>query len=368
LARAGCPQRSDPFRPLMHQVPESTLMTLASESTDYCRKKSRVLWAVGPAACLAVVLSCARPARAEDAETRTAARDLATQGAQAFDAGHYEQAGDLFLRAYELVHAPSIGLMRARSLVKLGRLLEAIDTYEQTAHFKLSAGAPDAYVHAVEAAGSEVEEARHRVPRLKITLLQVDANENPRVTIDDKPTPAALLGVGRPMDPGVHRVAVLVSGQTRATRELNLEEGKSYETTLDAAPDASARAALSRAKMADSSHASALTSGATVARMRLLGYASVGVGVVGLGLGTYTGLVALHHESELDAVCHPGCPQSSAADLDGFRSNRTVSWVSYGLGLAATATGVLLLTLGPAQREHVALSVLPNGVRIGGWL
>jgi len=93
---------------------------------------------------LSAALLCASSASAEDAEMRTAARDLATQGAQAFEAGEYAQASDFFRRAHELVPAPSIALLQARSLAKLGQLLEAVDIYEQTARFKLLGDAPEA--------------------------------------------------------------------------------------------------------------------------------------------------------------------------------------------------------------------------------
>jgi hypothetical protein len=351
-------------------------MILASEPTSKRSLASRSKRALGGVVSGLALLLCVSPAHAEDAETRTAARDLATQGAQAFDAGHYEQASDFFLRAYELVKAPSIALMRARSLAKLGQLLDAIDAYEQTAHLKLASGAPDAYVKAVETARNEVEDVRRRVPRLKLTLTGVPANETPQVTIDDKPTPAALLGVERPMNPGSHRIAVLVLGQTRATRELSLDEGKSYNVELDAAPPEAAPIASAPEKQADPPAAPTpdvppnMSSpvASSPSTTRVLGYVGVGVGVVGLGLGTYTGLVALHDKSALDAVCHPGCPPSSASDMNGFRSNRTVSWLSYGVGIAAATAGVLLLTLGQPEHEHVALRVLPGGIQIGGRL
>jgi hypothetical protein len=353
-------------------------MILASRSTDSRLVKRRFGRVLCGAVTIAVLLRTL-PAQAEDAETRTAARDLATQGGQAFDAGRYEQAADFFLRAYELVKAPSIALMRARSLAKLGQLLEAIDVYEQTAHVRLQPGAPDAYVKAVQTARAEVEDVRARVPRLKITLAGVEPSENPEVTIDDKPTPAALLGVERPMNPGSHHVAVLVSGQIRATRELSLDEAKSYAVELDATAKAAAPVASAAEKLPNSGLAPTVspiapevppnTSSAPAASsMQTLGYVGVGVGVVGLALGTYTGLVALHDKSQLDDVCHPGCPQSSASDLNGFRSNRTISWLSYGVGIAAGATGILLLSLGQSEREHVALRVLPGGVQIGGRL
>jgi hypothetical protein len=346
-------------------------MILASKSN--CDPSCRKRFSLGSVVVATGLLLCAPAAHAEDAETRTAARDLATQGGQAYDAGQYAQANDFFSRAYELVHAPSIALMRARSLAKLGQLLEAIDTYEQTARVKLAADAPQAYVAAVDTARTELESVRLRVPRLKLSLTHVQAGESPKVTIDDKPTPAALLGVERPMNPGAHHVAVLVSRQIRATRELELEEGKSYEVELDAAPVSESGPAVkapdSMAMVAPSvppnTNAPASSS---IPPTRVLGYAAVGLGAVGLGVGTYTGLVALHHKSQLDAACHPGCPESSSADLSGFRNNRTASWLSYGVGVAAAATGVLLLTLGDPKHEHVALGVYPGGLQIGGRL
>jgi len=309
----------------------------------------------------------AASARAEDAETRTAARDLATQGAHAFEAGHFADAADFFKRAHELVHAPSIALLEARSLAKLGQLLEAIDIFEQTAHFKLSDDAPEAYTQAVASARAEVEELRRRVPRLKLTLVGGSPNDAPpQVTIDDKPTPAALLGVERPINPGLHRIAVRLAGQLRTSRELSLLESESYQVELD----------VSGAKVAPKPvlfEASPLVAPAPSAdespnTTRTLGYVGIGVGVLGLGIGTYTGLVALHHRSSLDAACDPGCPMSSADDLHSFRTNRTVSWISYGVGIAAGATGVLLLTLGKPAHEHVAIRALPTGIQIGGQL
>ncbi|HEY1536111.1 MAG TPA: hypothetical protein VGF76_18955 [Polyangiaceae bacterium] len=299
----------------------------------------------------------------EDAETRTAARDLATQGGQAFDAGKYAEASDFFRRAHELVAAPSIALMQARSLAKLGQLLAAMDSYEQTARLKLADDAPEAYVTAVQTARIEVEELRTRLPRLKLTVLGTTNGDGAQVTIDDKPTPAALLGVERPVDPGVHHFAVRVGGQTRAARDLAIVEGQNYQVELDAHP---AQPAAKPAAAGAALDTQSLSSGPNL--RKTLGYVGLGVGVVGLGVGTYTGLVALHHKSNLDSACHPDCPASSASEIDGWRSNRTASWLSYGVGVAAAGTGVLLLTLGKPNQEHVAVRAWPNGVQIGGQL
>jgi tetratricopeptide (TPR) repeat protein len=325
------------------------VMTLAS------RSGFKALWLLGA---LSSALLCAPSAFAQDAEIRTAARDLATQGAQAFEAGEYAQASDFFRRAHELVPAPSIALLRARSLAKLGQLLEAIDIYEQTARFKLPDDAPEAYLQAVETARSEMEEVRHRLPRLKLTLIGVSSGEPVQVSTDDKPTPEALLGVERPINPGQHRIEARVAGQLRATRELGMVEGQSYQVELDVRPAQPApKPAVVALPPAPSSSAD---------WRKTSGY--VALGVLGLGLGTYTGLVALNHKSELDSVCQPSCPPSSAADIDAFRSNRTISYVSFGVGIVAATAGVVLLTLGKPAEKHLAIRALPTGIEIGGRL
>lgn len=311
---------------------------------------------------LSAALLCAAPSFAQDAEIRTAARDLATQGAQAFEAGDYARASDFFRRAHELVPAPSIALLRARSLAKLGQLLEAIDIYEQTARFKLPDDAPEAYSQAVETARSEMEDVRRRLPRLKLMLIGVGSNEHPQVSMDDKPTPDALLGVERPINPGPHRIEARVGGQLRASRELEISEGQSYQIELDVRPVEAPKPAALPAVVSDSPPQN------THGWRKTGGYVALGVGALGLGIGTYTGIVALHHKSELDDVCKPSCPPSSAADIDSFRSNRTISYVSFGVGIAAVATGITLLALGGPSEEHLAIRALPTGLQLGGQL
>lgn len=303
----------------------------------------------------------ASSASAEDAETRTAARDLATQGAEAFEAEKYAQASDLFRRAYELVQAPSIALLQARSLAKLGQLLEAIDIYERTARWKLPEGSPEAYSQAVETARGELEGVRKRLPRLKLTLFGVAKGETPQVTIDEKPTPAALLGVERPVNPGRHQIVVRVAGEIRGSRELRLVE--SQISQIELLVQSADQAARARGTAPESASANA-----GAASRRTWGYVALGVGALGVGIGTYTGFVAIHQKSALDAACHPGCPASSAHDLASFRSNRTASWLGFSVGLAAAATGALLLTIGQAGHEQIAIRALPTGIQIGGQL
>ena len=313
-------------------------------------------------ALIVALFSCSSTGRAEDAETRTVARDLATQGAQAFDAGRFAEASDFFRRAHELVPAPSIALLRARSLAKVGQLLEAIDIYEQTARFKLAEDAPEAYAQAVETARDEIEGVRHRLPRLKVTVLGLTKGEVAQVSMDDKPTPEALLGVERPVNPGQHHIEARLAGQLRAGRELSLAEGESRQIELDLRQEPA-----QKSQVLPYAGSASLATGGYFSR-KTWGYVGLGVGALGFGIGTYTGLTALHHKSDLDFVCHPACPRSSSADLDGFRTNRTISYLSFGVGIVAAGTGIVLLSLGGPAQEHLAVRAVPMGLQIGGRL
>src|SRR5438105_2006015 len=60
------------------------------------------------------------------------ARSVAVTGREAFNAGDYETALALFRRAYTLYPAPTVVLYEARTLEKMGLLLEAVDAYVRT--------------------------------------------------------------------------------------------------------------------------------------------------------------------------------------------------------------------------------------------
>ncbi len=126
---------------------------------------------------LAIVL-LAMPAKASpaavDDRTRAAARQLAQDGAAAFEAGQLERAHALLHRAYALYPVPTIALMDARSLKGMGRLVEAAERYELARRSQLDADAPKAFKDAVRDADREVAKLRPRIPLLTIRVRATD--------------------------------------------------------------------------------------------------------------------------------------------------------------------------------------------------
>jgi len=299
----------------------------------------------------------AGPARADesDASIRMAARELALSGADAFDKQDYPAALDRFQRAEALYRAPSISVMVARCLARLGRVVEAVDKYEETLRVPLDAGAPEAFQRAVAEASAEVESARARVARLELRL-PADAPAGTVVLLDEKPVPAALLGVPTPVDPGAHRLAARAPGRALYRSDVNLPEGsqKTVDITLEAP---SARAGVSEpssAPRAGGHRASAVT-------IALL--AGGGAAIAG---GTVAGIAALSHKASLDAACKPGCPARMADDLSGFRRDRTLSYLGFGVGLAAAGAGAYLLLHESSSGSQLGAVALPGGAALAG--
>jgi hypothetical protein len=286
-----------------------------------------------------------------------AARELAVAGAEAFDKQDYATALDRFQRAESLYKAPSIAVMVARCLARLGRVVEAVDKYEETLRMPLDAAAPEAFQRAVADATAEVEPARARVARIELRL-PADAPPKTVVTLDDKPVPAALIGVPVPVDPGVLHVAARAPGREPYAYDVALAEGARQSVEITLAPlhqPVSARAGSTPAAPKDQHHGHS-----TLTVALLTG------GGLSLAAGTVTGISALNHKSHLDKVCSPGCPANMSSDLDSFRMNRTLSYLGFGLGLAAAGAGTYLWLHEGSSRRQVGAVVLPGGAAVAG--
>ena len=283
-----------------------------------------------------------------DVETRNAARELARDGVAAYDAGDYQRALDMLKRAHALIPAPSISVYEARCLARLGKLVEAVERYEDTAHAKLDRGAPDAYRQAVVDAVREVEEVRERLPRLKIEVEGRGSElQSMEVRLDGKLVPRELVGVPRTVNPGVHRVEVRVPGVGRglASAEATEREVRSVVVRISALDSESGDVGGAESERASGR-----------GRRRTLGYVAVGLGVAGVAVGVAEALNAQSKKSLLDDQCDGSrCPSFAAADIDAFHTARTISVVGYGVGAVGLVTGTLLLLWPESTREQARL-------------
>jgi hypothetical protein len=302
-----------------------------------------------------------------DSHTRTAARSLAAQGSAAFEAQRYAEALDLFERAAALVEVPTITLMQARTLVQLGRWVEAADRYASIQRWKEAHAAAAAenptFAQAVDSAQQELGPLMARMPKLNVNIVQV-RNETLEVYVAGRRLPPALLGVDVPIDPGLQEIEVRRPGHETVVRQVTLVEGKREQLTIsiDVRPAAPAviPTVIPVAPKPAPKRVESSSSNDT------LGYVLLGTGAAGTVVGVITGITALGKKSELEEVCSPGCPPSHDDTLDAYRLNRTLSYVGFAVGVAGVATGGYLLLRGTPEEPNLALAVTPGGAKLWG--
>ena len=294
-----------------------------------------------------------------DDSTRNAARNLAEQGRDAFDRGNFERSRELFHRAYALVAAPTLALYEARSLSKLGRLVEAEEAYLRAIRTPLDADSPEAFRKAVRDAEAEEVELEPRLPKVTIVIHGVGA-DSPALTvsIDGAPLKAALLGVEMPINPGSHSLEARVAGGEPARLDFIVSERERKSVELRVAPPPAPEPVAPTPVLGPS--APGPSAPARSSWQRPVAYAAGGLGAVGLATGVVAGLMASGRHAKLDEQCPDRlCVEGSAGadSLRSFHTLRTVSTVGYVVGAVALAAGVTLFVLAPSEPREQTGSV-----------
>ncbi len=292
-------------------------------------------------------------------ETRLVARDLATQGAEAFQAGRYEQALGLFQRAQKLVNAPTISIYAARSLQRLNRWVKAAEEFRRCAAHPLDSASPPLFVEAVRNAQGELDALLPLMPRLLVvTEPGANSDSSIRILMDGAPVDPAMIGVEFPLDPGRHELTATNASGAQGSALVDSVAGRSTKVTLvlvptsrKTAPPGTTPVELSAPPAQDP------RPGGT---QRLLSYVALGVGGAGLAVGAVTGVIATSRHSKAEREC-PGFKcfdgTQGADAVRGFRTLSTVSTVSYAAGAVGVVAGAVLLLTAPSsnpRRGHVS--------------
>ena len=313
---------------------------------------------------LAAGLMVASPsfAGAESDRDRAAARSAADAGADAFDQGQYERAIELFGRAEQLVHAPPHLLFMARSLAKLGRLVEAHEAYLKVVSEQLPADAPKAFKSAHVEAEDEIGGVEARLAHVTVTVRGRGA-ATAALRIDQADVPAAEQGIPIPMDPGAHVFSARTGELQSDERTVTLREGgkASVELTLRYA------AASNSATPVGSNQSSGATSNAPQpdgtqankhgSARRIVAYSSFGLAAVGAGVGAYFAASAFrfrHDANTLHDACDSkfeGCSPDDKVIVTEHenKADKARNWTIglYAATAVALGTGIVLLATEP---------------------
>ncbi len=163
---------------------------------------------------------------------------------------------------------------------------------------------------------AELQALEPRLPYLTITV-SGDGAVDAVVTMDGKPVPNALVGVPAPVDPGEHELQATGNEVQSAVAKVSLAEGARDSVALELVsapgvmPPGAAAGIDPRGTgpgeqppvTPDTPPPTQDQGGGGMSGMRIGSYVALGVGVVGLGAGTFFALRASGKYSDADALC-----------------------------------------------------------------
>jgi hypothetical protein len=315
---------------------------------------------------------------------RAGARSVAEAGLTAYTEGRYAEAYDLLNRAETLVHALPHLLYMARASEKQGQLVRAKEIYLKIGREQLVAGAPRAFLEAQQQAEQELRALESRLPYVTINVEGAPSGTNVQVLMDDREVPSVLIGVPFPADPGTHNIVAKGPGVGSSPVKLTLKEATRERVTLtvtpqtvkpkapappskpNSAPETSPSPSLS-ANANSSPVSDQGTTKGSASHTPILAYTALGVGAVGLGLGTVFLIQRGSTQSDADSgfkECKTTVCSQKEIDsiLDKDKKSATfgtLSLVGFGVGAAAVSAGLYLLLTHDSKSKTASTQIVP---------
>jgi hypothetical protein len=312
-------------------------------------------------------------------EDIASARVLGTEGVRLADSGECGAAIAKLEAAERLYHAPTTLERLGECQVNLGRLVAGTESLNRVVRETMPANAPAAFLAAQQRAQQVLATAQPRIGKLRIHVEGAPL-DMVMVTVDGAKVPSALFDVDRATDPGPHEVRASAAGYRTAVASIQLAAGAETPIALKLEPDENAQAgapepsgqgaiaAISAPVGGDTTAASSRSTGPN----RVPAFLALGVGAVGVAVGSVFGIMALGTKSTLDSVCVDkkcGSP-SSQSDIDALQTRALISNIGFGVGLVGVATGVVLMiaSRGGEGPQRAAAAPPPKRVGLSPWI
>ncbi|WP_394826874.1 hypothetical protein [Pendulispora albinea] len=298
---------------------------------------------------LVASLLATTPALAQSPMERETARQLMHDGYALQAKGDTTGALDAFRRAHAIMNVPTTGLEVGRTLVALGKIVEARDVLWRVARMKESPDDPPVYRAARDDARELTESLAPRLASLRI----LPRGAGYTVAIDGTELSPALIGVATKVDPGEHVVTAQRDG-----RRVELRVSVAENETKDVPIAIDARAPGSLAPPPAQPH----NDPAPPHRVSSL----VWVGFIGAGAymvaGGITGGLAIARKSEASSHCEGDrCLPAAKDALDSSRTFATISTATFITGGAlALVSGIFyFIEKGRAPSPRATAAVRP---------
>jgi len=295
---------------------------------------------LGLALLLAPVRAGAQQGPGKNAET------LFREGRQLMDAKDFATACPRFAESQKLEPAPGTLLNLADCYEKSGQTASAWTTINEAAKAATARNRADWASTATQRAAA----LEPRLATLAVTVGPPSDAPGLRVERDGVVVERSAWGTAVPVDPGPHVLGATATGRKPWSRRIEVAPAKNVLVDL---PVLEAFAPI--APPPPVGKKTEETSGGS--GMRVAGYVATGLGVVGLAVGTVTGVEALGKRADAESKCvsYPSrCSSDASAANDDAKKLAALSTVSLIAGGVLVASGVLLILVAPRHADKSA--------------
>jgi hypothetical protein len=311
------------------------------------------------------------PVFAQDAATAGALFD---KGVSDMQSGHFDSACPALEESQQLDPHPGTLFTLAECQAKWGKVASAVQHYQDYADLvsRLPAGQQARHRERVGVAKAQLSKLKPSVPTLALVLPPTAPAET-TVTRNGVALQGAALGLALPVDPGQYLIVTRLPGGTEHTVTVSVALGDAKRVELDVSQPAAPNAPVavpSAAPLADSAPPAE-----SKRRSNTPAYVVGGVGVLGIAVGSVTGILVFGKKSTVKDECAgTTCSASGVSAANSGKTLAIVSDIGFGVGIVGLATSaVLLLTRpkaetsagAPAARWEPALASTPGGAWAG---
>jgi serine/threonine-protein kinase len=297
------------------------------------------------------------PATPADGDREAQRTDLYKQAVDLANAGRWADAAEKLRAVLAIRSSPKVRFTLGQAEEHVGRLSTAYDAYAQALADAEAARQTDV----ADTAGVALRSLGPRVPVVRVVVTGEGASAA-TATIDDH---AAHIGEPVRVDPGTHHIAVSAAGARTVESTVTVAESQHLDVPVELAQE---EATVTPASPAPAPEGEAPS---TTSRSNLwptVGLIAAGVGVVGLGVGTYFGFDAISkNNASNQSGCNGNtCTAGAYGTREDAKSSATLSTVSFVAGGLLAAGGVTLWLLAP--RGDASVQVAPVALAGGGGM
>lgn len=309
----------------------------------------------------------------EDSATEiAAARTLAIDGIKLAQAGKCDEAVAKLEHAEKLHHSAIVLSHLGECNVSLGKLVEGTEQLRKVLREPLPATPTPTLSKAYERAQSALDAAKPRIGALTVSLGK-PVPPDLRLSVDGRPVPATLIDTELPADPGEHTIEATAPGYLKASAHVSLSAADKKTVSLKLDSDPNAPAVVPHTSEPEALAAAPTPASGVVPRSDLptpapaaspappshaAAYVAWGMGVVGVGVGSAFGLIAIKDKHDIVARCgSTTCTPDTGASLDSAKRSGNISTVAFGVGGVGLVLGaVLYFTVGTSSPEAATAS------------